>query len=85
VVEFVYRRQQALRLAGLALLAAGVGVAIGIDVVAGAVLIAMAALILACVQPLLLAHLRHRRARHVARSNGHGPGVHPDDIDLDGS
>jgi hypothetical protein len=85
VVEFVYRRQQALRLAGLGLLAAGVGMVIGIDVIAGAVLIAIAAVILACVQPLLLAHRRHRRARRLARSNGHGPGVHLDDIDLDGS
>jgi hypothetical protein len=69
----------------LALLAAGVGVAIGIDVVAGVALIAVAVLILGCVQPLLLARLHHRRARRLAGSNGHGPGVHPDDIDLEGS
>jgi hypothetical protein len=79
VVEFVYRRRHVLRIAGLALLMAGLGVAIGLDAVAGFALIGAAALLLACAQPLLLAHLRYRQARRQAPNNGHGPRV--DDFD----
>ncbi|HEY1596162.1 MAG TPA: hypothetical protein VGF74_12250 [Thermoleophilaceae bacterium] len=82
MVEFVYKRRNSLRLAGLALLVAGLGIAIGISAVAGLVLIALAALILAAVQPLLMAHVRSRQARRRARNNGHGPGTGADDVDL---
>ncbi len=83
MVEFVYRRRRALRTAGLALLAAGLGVATAIDEVAGFALIGAAAFLLAISQPLLLAHMRYRRARRAARGNGHRPGVDTDDVDLD--
>lgn len=79
MVEFVYARRQTLRLVGLALLAAGIGVAIGISPVAGWILIGMAALVLAAVQPLLLAQIRHRQARRRAPGNGHG--ADPEDFD----
>jgi predicted Kef-type K+ transport protein len=79
VVEFVYRRRHTLRIAGLGLLIAGLGVAIGLDAAAGLVLVGAAALLLACSQPLLLAHLRYRQARRQAPHNGHGPRV--DDLD----
>jgi uncharacterized protein (DUF58 family) len=71
-----------LRLAGLLLLAAGLGIAIGISAVAGLVLIALAALILAAVQPLLMAHLRSRQVKRRAQNNGHGPATGGDDVDL---
>jgi hypothetical protein len=83
VVEFVYRRKRLLRGAGLALLAAGLGVATAIDAVAGIALVGAAAVLLAATQPLLLAHLRYRRARRAARGNGHRTGVDADDVDLD--
>jgi hypothetical protein len=80
VVEFVYRRRHAVRLAGLALLAAGLGIAIGISAAAGLALAGVAALVLAAVQPQLLAPLRSRQARRRAPKNGHGPDA--DDVDL---
>jgi hypothetical protein len=82
VGEFVYRRRHALRLAGLALLAAGIGVAIGLSALAGWALIGAAALVLASVQPLLLAQIRHRHVHKRAQGNGHG--ADPEDFDLPG-
>jgi hypothetical protein len=79
VVEFVYKRRQGLRLLGLALLAAGIGVAIGISALAGWILVGAAALVLASVQPLLLAHIRYRQAHRRAPQNGHG--ADPEDLE----
>lgn len=72
MVEFVYSRRHALRIGGLALLVAGIGVAIAISEVAGWALIGAAALVLAAVQPLLLAHIRYRQAQERAPQNGQG-------------
>jgi hypothetical protein len=80
--EFVYKSRHTLRLFGLALLVAGLGIAIGISEVAGLVVIGVAALVLVSVQPLLLAHLRSRQARMRAPNNGHGAGTDADDVDL---
>lgn len=79
MVEFVYKRRQGLRLLGLALLAAGIAVAIGISALAGWILIGVAALVLAAVQPLLLAHIRYRQAHRRAPHNGHG--ADPEDVE----
>jgi hypothetical protein len=73
VIELLHRQRHRLRLAGLALLFAGLGVAIGIDATAGFALVGLAALVLIPVQPLLLARMRSRAARRRASRNGHGP------------
>ena len=73
VIELLHRRRHRLRLLGLALLLAGLGVAIGIDAAAGLALVGLAALVLVPVQPLLLARMRSHAARRRASRNGHGP------------
>jgi hypothetical protein len=78
----MYSRRNTLRLIGLALLFTGLGVAVGVDVVAGLAVVGLAALVLASVQPQLLAHIRSRRARRRAPRNGHVPGADADDVDL---
>jgi len=82
MLDLIYRRRHFLRLAGLALLVAGLGVAIGIDAAAGLVLIGVAALVLLSVQPLLLARIRSRELRRRAPRNGHVPGADAHDVDL---
>jgi len=82
MLDLIYRRRHFLRLAGLALLVAGLGVAIGIDAAAGLVLIGVAALVLLSVQPLLLARIRSRELRRRAPRNGHVPGADAHDLDL---
>jgi hypothetical protein len=81
VLDVIYRRRRALRLGGLALLVAGLGVAIGVDAAAGLALVGVAALVLGSVQPLVLARWRSRQARRRAPRNGHGPGADASDID----
>ena len=78
----MYRHAHIVRLVGVALLFAGLGVAIGIDAVAGLSVVGLAALVLASVQPQLLAHIRSRQARRRAPRNGHVPGADADDVDL---
>ena len=73
VIELLHGWRHRLRLAGLALLLAGLGVAMGIDAAAGLALVGLAALVLVPVQPLLLARMRSRAARRRASRNGHGP------------
>jgi predicted Kef-type K+ transport protein len=82
-MDRVYRHRHVLQLIGLGLLVAGLGVAIGVDAAAGIALIGAAALLLALVQPLLLARLRSSQARRRAPTNGHVADAEPDDIDLD--
>jgi len=82
MLDLIYRHRHFLRLAGLALLVAGLGVAIGIDAAAGLVLIGVAALVLLSVQPLLLARIRSRELRRRAPRNGHVPGADARDVDL---
>ena len=83
VFDLIYASRHALRLGGLAVLAAGLGVAIAIDSDAGLGLVVLGAVILALVQPLLLARMRSRQARRRAPRNGHGPGADTHDVDLD--
>src|SRR5204863_423894 len=64
--DLLYRRRNAIALAGIAVLLVGLGVAIGIDAGAGLAVVGLAALLLASVQPQLLAHLRSRQARRGA-------------------
>jgi hypothetical protein len=66
----------------MTLLAVGLGVAIAIDAAAGLAIVGVAALVLASVQPQLLAHLRSRQARRQAPRNGHVPGTDAHDVDL---
>ena len=73
VIELLHRWRHHLRLTGLALLLAGLGVAIGIDATAGLAVVGLAAIVLVPVQPLLLARMRSRAARRRASRNGHGP------------
>src|SRR5436190_22297418 len=80
--DLLYRRRNAIALAGIAVLLVGLGVAIGIDAGAGLAVVGLAALLLASVQPQLLAHLRSRQARRGAPRNGHVPGADAHDIDL---
>jgi hypothetical protein len=82
VLDLIYRRRHGLRLSGLALLAAGLAIAVGIDAAAGVGVACVAALVLAAVQPLILAHMRARAARRRAPRNGHGPGADAQDVDL---
>jgi predicted Kef-type K+ transport protein len=82
VLDLIYASRHALRLGGLALLIAGLGVAIGIDAAAGLSLVALGAVLLALVQPLVLARMRSRQARRRAPRNGHGPGADAQDVDL---
>jgi hypothetical protein len=74
--------RQALRLAGLGLLAAGLAVALAFDVVVGLALVAASAIPLALVQPLILARVRSRAVSKVASKNGHSPGTHSEDLDM---
>jgi hypothetical protein len=78
VADWIYRHRHTLGLSGLALLAAGLAIAIGIDAAAGLAMVGAAALVLAAVQPLLLARIRSREARRRAPRNGHGA----QDVDL---
>jgi hypothetical protein len=78
----IHRHRQALRVTGLALLSAGLAVALAFDVVAGLALIAASALPLTLVQPLILARARSRSVRSVASSNGHSPVADSEDIDV---
>jgi hypothetical protein len=78
----IHSHRQALRLVGLALLVAGLAVALAIDVVAGLALIAAAAVPLALVQPIILARARSRSVNKVASSNGHSPGTQSEDLDV---
>jgi uncharacterized membrane protein YhiD involved in acid resistance len=80
--DWIYGRRHVLGLVGLALLFAGLGVAIGIDAAAGFALVGVAALVLALVQPLLLAQMRSREARRRAPRNGHVPDADAHDVDL---
>jgi hypothetical protein len=80
--DLLYRKRNAIALVGLALLVVGLGVAIGIDAAAGLAVVGVAALVLASVQPQLLAHLRSRQARRRAPRNGHVPGADAHDVDL---
>jgi hypothetical protein len=80
--DLLYRRRNAIALLGLALVLVGLGIAVGIDVVAGLAVVGVAALLLASVQPQLLAHLRSRQARRRAPRNGHVPGADAHDVDL---
>jgi membrane protein implicated in regulation of membrane protease activity len=82
VFDLIYRTRHALRLGGLALLVVGLAVTIGIDTAAGLGLVALAAVVLALVQPLVLARMRSRQARRRAPRNGHGPGADAQDVDL---
>lgn len=81
MLDLVFRRRHAVRLAGLALLVAGIALAAGIAVPAGIVLIALAAIVLALVQPQILARVRSRRAQRLAPRNGHGPGADASELD----
>jgi hypothetical protein len=85
MLDLIYRWRHSLALAGLALLIGGLGVAIGIDAVAGLVLVGVAALVLLSVQPQLMAHLRSRQLRRRAPRNGHVPGADAHDVDLPSS
>ena len=78
----IYAKRHALRLSGLTALIAGLAVAIGIDSRAGLGLVALAAVLLALVQPFVLARMRSRQARRRAPRNGHGPGADAQDVDL---
>jgi hypothetical protein len=78
VIERIYRSRSALRIAGLALLAAGAVVAIVTGATAGLAVLGTGALVLIPAQPQLLGHLRSRRMRRLAPRNGHGAGVEPD-------
>lgn len=84
VIDLVYRRQQALRLIGLGLLAAGIAVAVAVDAAAGLAMVLASALVLLLVQPLLLARLRSRRASRLAPHNGHAGGTDVNDLDEGG-
>jgi hypothetical protein len=78
----IHSHRQALRLLGLALLAAGLAVALAFDAVAGLVLVVAAAITLALVQPLILARVRSRSVRKVASSNGHSPATDVEDLEV---
>ena len=80
--DLLSRRRNAIALTGIALLLVGLGVAIGIDAAAGLSLVGVAALLLASVQPQLLAHLRSRQARRRAPRNGHVPVADAHDVNL---
>ena len=82
MLDLTYRHRHFLRLAGLVLLVAGPCVAIGIDGVAGLVLVGVAAIVLLSVQPLLLARIHSRQMRRRAPRNGHVPGADAQDVDL---
>jgi hypothetical protein len=82
VDDLIYRRRHGLRLTGLALLAAGLAIAIGVDSAAGLAVVGLGALVLLVVQPLILARARARAARRRAPRNGHGPGADAQDVDL---
>ena len=82
MVEFVYKRRHVLRLCGIGLCVAGLCIAIAYSALAGTAVFVVGALVLASVQPLLLAHLRSRQARRRAPQNGHGAGTDADDFDV---
>jgi hypothetical protein len=82
VFEHIHSHRQALRLLGLALLAAGLAVALAFDAVAGLVLVVAAAITLALGQPLILARVRSRSVRKVVSSNGHSPATDVEDLDV---
>lgn len=80
MIDAIYRRRHRIQLAGLLVLLAGLGVAIGVEAAAGLALVGAAALLLAVVQPQLLAHLRSQQGRRRAPRNGHLPGADADDV-----
>ncbi len=80
MIDWVYRNRHRIQLAGLLLVVCGLGVAIGIEVAAGLAIVGAAALLLAAVQPQLLARLRSRQGRRRAPRNGHLPGTDTDDV-----
>ena len=82
VLGRIHSHRQALRLAGLGLLAAGLAVALAFDVVAGLALVAASAIPLALVQPLILARAHSHSVSKVASNNGHSPGTHSEDLDV---
>jgi hypothetical protein len=82
VLGRIHTHRQALRLAGLALLATGLAVALVFDALVGLALVAASAIPLALVQPLILARARSRSVNKVASSNGHSPGTHSEDLDV---
>jgi hypothetical protein len=82
-MQRIHAHRQAVRLCGLALLIAGLAVLVAFDAVAGGALIAASVLLLALVQPQILARARSRAARKVASSNGHPPGTTSEDLDAE--
>lgn len=80
MIDAIFRHRHTIQLAGLLLVLAGLGVAIGFEEVAGLVMVGAAALLLAVVQPQLLAQLRSRQGRRRAPRNGHVPGADADDV-----
>jgi len=81
MVEFVYTRRNSLRLIGIGVSVAGLCIAITFSELAGTIVFVVGALVLASVQPLLLAHLRSKQARRRAPQNGHGAGADVHDFD----
>ena len=81
MIDALYRRRHALRILGLVLLVAGLPLIASLDEAAGVALVATAAVVLASVQPTILAHVRSRRARRLAPRNGHGPGADASELD----
>jgi predicted Kef-type K+ transport protein len=80
MTDWVYRNRHRIQLAGLVMVVAGLGVAIGLEVAAGLAIVGAAALLFVTVQPQLLAHLRSRQGRRRAPRNGHLPGADADDV-----
>jgi hypothetical protein len=81
MITGLYRHRHALRVVGLALLVAGLALALAVGPLPGLALVAGSVLPLALSQPLILAHARSRSGRRVASSNGHQPPADPDELD----
>ena len=82
MIDRLFRHRHALRSAGLTLLAAGLALVLLVGADAGLPVVAAAVVLLASVQPLILAWLRSRAVRHVAPQNGHAPRAGAEDLEL---
>jgi F0F1-type ATP synthase membrane subunit c/vacuolar-type H+-ATPase subunit K len=82
VIERLLPYVRPARAAGLALLAAGIVVALAWHAAIGLAVIGAAAVLLAFSQPLLVQRARTRAGRRAAPLNGHSRAAEPDDLDL---
>ena len=81
VIRLLLRYAARISALGLAVLAAGIVIALAVDAVVGIAVVGAAAVLLAMSQPLLVQRVRARVGRRAAPRNGHPGPTFPEDVD----